>query len=294
MAHQGGNQKLRRITSDPEELGRIWRGYPSFDGKRYLALGMHRLPGTAEWKKMEELGLEYQGFMPPLAYLVAVPEQPSPALLDYLCRERTLFAACDTLSVDAKRSMELTNPGSVSGILTRNGLKGLHILLHPSANLERFKEFLRSLPSVEPMESAHGQMGLSLYANDTDAEILLTHPAVQFMEPARGLGEPEDREARSLHRGHAIDNMMEGGTRYNGNGVTVGIADDGAIGPHIDFAGRVTQYTTNTSSSNTHGDMVSGIAVGSGNLNPTRIGAAYGAYLHMYSISSYPHVANAV
>ncbi|MBM3913827.1 MAG: hypothetical protein FJ351_05215, partial [Sphingomonadales bacterium] len=151
MRHQGGIQKLRWIPSDPEELGRIWRGYPSFDGKKYLALGMQRLPGSAEWKKMEELGLEYQGFMPPLAYFIAVPEQPSPALLDYLCRERNLFAACDTLSADAKRYTELTNPGSVSGILTRNGLKGLHILLHPSANLERFKEFLRSLPSVEPM-----------------------------------------------------------------------------------------------------------------------------------------------
>jgi hypothetical protein len=294
MRHQGGIQKLRRIPSDPEELGRIWREFPSFDGKKYLALGMQRLPGSAEWKKMEELGLEYQGFMPPLAYLIAVPEQPSPALLDYLCRERNLFAGCDTLSADAKRSTELTNPELLSRILTRNGLKGLHILLHPAANLDLFKDFWRNLPSVDPMESVHGQLGLSFYANDRDADMLLAHPAVQFMEPARGLGEPEDREARSLHRGHAIDNMLEGGTRYNGNGVTVGIADDGAIGPHIDFTGRLTQYTTNTSSANTHGDMTAGIAVGSGNLNPTRIGEANGAYLHMYSITNYPHIASAV
>ena len=294
MPHQGGVQELPAIPENPESLAQIWGSYPSFDSRIYLALGVHRLPSTAEWKKMEELGLNYQGYMPPLAYLVSVPEQPSPALLEYLSGERGLFAACDLLRVDAKRSMELTLPSAGPGILTKNGLKGLHIVLHPGANLERFKEYLRSLPLVESMEPAHGQLGLSLYANDTDAEILLAHPAVQFMEPARGPGEPEDREARSLHRGHAIDNKMEGGTRYNGSGITVAIADDGAIGPHIDFNGRLTQYSTNTSSANPHGDMVSGIAVGSGNLNPTRIGAAYGSYLHMYSISSYPHIANAV
>jgi hypothetical protein len=87
---------------------------------------------------------------------------------------------------------------------------------------------------------------------------------------------------------------MLGGRRYDGTGVIMGIADDGAIGPHIDFKGRLTQYTTNFALNNTHGDMVSGIALGAANLDPTKKGMAPGAYLHMYSISNYPHIVPAV
>jgi hypothetical protein len=74
----------------------------------------------------------------------------------------------------------------------------------------------------------------------------------------------------------------------------MGIADDGAIGPHIDFTGRLTQYTTNFNLSNTHGDMVAGIAIGSGNLDPRVMGMAHRTYLHMYGINGYPHVVPAV
>jgi hypothetical protein len=292
MRHQGGIQQLSPIPQSTGTLARIWGQYPAFDEQVYLALGMHRLPTENEWKRMEVLGIKFQGYMPPLAFIVAAPKQPSPELLNFLCNERSLLAACDQLFPDAKRSTELSSSFWTSNP-TGNDLKGLHILLHASVDPNRFKGFLQTLPRVELFESLHGQLGLSFLASQRDADIILAHPAVQYMEPSRDLGEPEDREARSLHRGHAIDNLIEGGTRYNGAGVTVAIADDGAIGPHIDFKGRLTQYTTNTSSANTHGDMTAGIAVGSGNLNPTRIGAAYGSYLHMYGISGYPHVAGA-
>ena len=43
--------------------------------------------------------------------------------------------------------------------------------------------------------------------------------------------------------------------------------DDGAIGPHIDYKGRLDQSAVSSSSGN-HGDHVGGTVMGAGNLDP--------------------------
>ena len=121
---------------------------------------------------------------------------------------------------------------------------------------------------------------------------LTRQPFVYFVEPIPPPSTKDDTEGRSLHRSNTINSDYVTGRHYDGSGVTIGLADDGEIGPHIDFQGRVTQHLSGLGGN--HGDMTSGICMGAGNLKQVYRGMATGAYLQVYDISTYPHIVNAV
>ena len=95
------------------------------------------------------------------------------------------------------------------------------------------------------------------------------------MEAALTPGVLENFRARTDHCANDLAADYGAGRHYDGRGVTVGHGDDGAIGPHIDFQGRVNVSTAGTSQGD-HGDHVAGIIMGAGNLEPHNRGQAVG------------------
>ena len=102
-------------------------------------------------------------------------------------------------------------------------------------------------------------------------------PWVSTVEAAPAPGVPENFRARTDHRANALAADYGAGRHYDGRGVTVGHGDDGAIGPHIDFQGRVDVSTAGASLGD-HGDHVAGTIMGAGNLEPRHRGQAVGAF----------------
>lgn len=102
-------------------------------------------------------------------------------------------------------------------------------------------------------------------------------PFIQYMEQISEPGEPEDTKGRSLHRANVINSDHGAGISYNGEGVSVLVRDDGQLGPHIDFQGRLFNYANTPAGQGTHGDGVGGIIGGAGNIDPTQRGMADGA-----------------
>lgn len=121
-----------------------------------------------------------------------------------------------------------------------------------------------------------------------DIAALAGHPYIMYVESAPATPVAESVPGRSQHRANLLS--MAPGLGFDGTGVGIAIADDGPVS-HEDFRGRVTLYTTNNIGS--HGDMVTGIACGAGNIDPQAMGAAPGASLHLYPIEGYPHVEQA-
>ena len=101
----------------------------------------------------------------------------------------------------------------------------------------------------------------------------------------------ENTEGRSDHRVNLIDEASPNGYHFDGTGVSVAIGDDGAIGPHIDFKGRVFHHPANMGAGGTHCDHVAGIVGGAGNFNPKGKGNGKGADLHIYE--DYGNLTNA-
>lgn len=131
--------------------------------------------------------------------------------------------------------------------------------------------------SVEMFNDEYGFAYLT--ASDQQIQWLSGQASVLFMDCRSAHGEPEDREGRSLHRANMITSNPGEGLFLDGSGVRVMVRDDGFVGPHIDFQGRLTQDVYNDIG--THGDGVSGILTGAGNNDPLIIGMAPGSDLYV-------------
>ncbi len=108
---------------------------------------------------------------------------------------------------------------------------------------------------------------------------LLNLPYIAWIEPVPARGEPEDTRGRSLLRSNAINGLLPSSYHFDGSGIGVLVRDDGALGPHIDFQGRL-HNAPGFSLGGTHGDGVGGILAGAGNLDPYMQGMASGAEVY--------------
>ena len=110
-------------------------------------------------------------------------------------------------------------------------------------------------------------------------EDLANLPFVKWVELAPPPPVKEDTRGRGLHRANGLD-TQGAGRNYTGEGVGVLVRDDGIVGPHIDFHGRI-DNTLATGTDANHGDGVAGILAGAGNLNPTMRGMAAGSNVYV-------------
>ena len=102
---------------------------------------------------------------------------------------------------------------------------------------------------------------VTISINPKDLNLISELSFVFYIEPIDPPSLPENKTGRTLHRSNTINVDYPNGRNYNGSGVNVMMQDDGIIGPHIDYNGRVDQSNCSgcsTSSSNDHGDHVAG------------------------------------
>ena len=110
-------------------------------------------------------------------------------------------------------------------------------------------------------------------------------PFVKWVELTAPPSIKEDVRGKSIHRSSNLDTQTLSGRNYTGEGIGVIVRDDGIVGPHIDFQGRI-DNTSASGTGQTHGDGVAGILTGAGNLDPTKRGMAPGAALFITNYGS--------
>lgn len=123
----------------------------------------------------------------------------------------------------------------------------------------------------------------------TQLDALYALPRFYYFETLPDTPQPENLLGRNNHRSNVLYTDYANGLQYNGEGVNVMMQDDGEIGPHIDYTGRIDQANCNGCSTNPaddHGDHVSGTIMGAGNLDPEFRGMANGVDLKVYNSSN--------
>jgi len=113
---------------------------------------------------------------------------------------------------------------------------------------------------------------------------LADRPYVKYIDVITPPSIKEDIRGRGIHRASNLDTGTVSGRNYTGDGVGVMVRDDGRLGPHIDFEGRI--MSNNGAGGSTHGDGVGGIMTGAGNLNPKNKGMASGADIYVVNYNS--------
>ncbi len=136
---------------------------------------------------------------------------------------------------------------------------------------------------------------ITIRVKKADIERVAALPYVRFIDFIDGEPQREDEKSHQLHRGNTLNTDGKTGLKYDGAGFGLSYADDGPIGPHIDFQGRLIQVQSTSSSGDTdHADATAGAGAAAGNLDPALKSGASGATVVSYYISGYPQIQNAI
>jgi hypothetical protein len=217
-----------------------------------------------------ELGIKLIEYFPHQTYLVYFPENTQ---ISYL--QQSGIVSIIPIEDNFKKSTKIK-----SNDIDGHAIQGNNVLV-----MLEYYDFIDSnyiitelsrIPAVTIKEDykTTNLMQVAIPAGQMDA--VVSRPFVKWVELIPAPGEPEDERGRSLHRASNLDTQTPTGRNYTGAGIGVMVRDDGIVGPHIDFQGRVDNSATATASL-THGDGVGGIMAGAGNLDPLNTGMARGS-----------------
>ncbi|HLG35234.1 MAG TPA: S8 family serine peptidase, partial [Bacteroidia bacterium] len=253
-----------------------------FNNYYYRFIQFNNIP--EEKNSIEQSGIILLQYMPHKAYVAAIP-------VNY---DRSKLNGLNVRSVIPVEALNKLN---------KKLLEGVPAYAQPSKGMAVLR--VQYMHNIEPVAARAAATAFGDVTDEFPANHLLTlriseekiftlaqQPWVYYVDAAAPPSTPDDTKGRSLHRSNVISADYAMGRHYNGSGVAAALADDGLVGPHIDFTGRITNHVA--SPGGDHGDMTSGILAGSGNLDPVIRGMADGVQLHVFDIGSYPQIVDAV
>ncbi|RDK88558.1 S8 family serine peptidase [Marinirhabdus gelatinilytica] len=216
-------------------------------------------------------------------------------LIDYIPHHTYLFHFPATTSIDLLRNNGVRSIVPVEGRFKlsqnlKNGnigawaVDGNNILVTLQHHDNVSTDFVVAQLAEEQIgvvQRYDGYNNIDLTIPNNCLEDLSNLSYVKWVELIVAPSVPDDQRGRALHRASGLDTQTTAGRNYDGTGVGVLCRDDGAVGRHIDFQGRIFGLVGNNGNNNTHGDGVSGIMAGAGNKDPRYRGMAAGSDLHV-------------
>jgi hypothetical protein len=241
-----------------------------FEGKAYRLMQFNELPNAKTRQKLAREGVSLLDYLPERAYIAVFKEQ---AQYDFLRKYN--IRAISKLKTEWKINKALL-PTAFGDWAMHNEYE--EILLQCFEDVS-FSAALQTLEKEGVTVTKQFPTRKFLYAKVKVREIqrIANLPFIWHLDVVPPAGIPDDSDSRALHESNQIDNEFSNDLRINGDGVRVQVRDDGTVGPHIDFKGRLTELSRYNNSLN-HGDMVTGCVGGAGNLNPKMKGIATGAH----------------
>lgn len=239
----------------------------------YVWVQFYDTPIQSVQDGLKSQGIELIDYIGSRAYLAYVPSGITPAYL-----QNQGVRAVAQVQGNYKLSEDLR-----LGIIGDWAVRGDNILVtlqyHDRVNPNFVIQDLATKQiSVEQEYKGHNTIDLSIPNNCLEA--LSNLPYVKFVEVIVAPAVKEDTRARVLHRSAGLDTQLDAGRNYTGAGIGVLVRDDGVVGPHIDFQGRINNSQA-AGTGQTHGDGVAGILAGAGNLNPNNRGMAAGSEVYV-------------
>jgi PKD repeat protein len=241
-----------------------------FDGRYYRIIQFDKLISKQEMELFQRNGIILLEYIPDFAYLVSLPVD-----LDSNKDHLNSVLASHTIS----NSMKLSSRLLYEDPCMKRGAKSLvTVKCMRDVKMDAIQSDLNNRRiEYDRLNNLHK----IFYASVDPVELnwLCSRPWVQYVDCESEPGQPEDIDGRNLHRVNTIGSNYKENIFLKGNGVRVMVRDDGFVGPHIDFHGRIRQDVI--SDIGTHGDGVSGILTGAGNYDPLIEGMAPGAELYV-------------
>ncbi|MFY8127588.1 MAG: S8 family serine peptidase [Chitinophagaceae bacterium] len=262
-----------------------------FENRYYLCVQFNVMPTTEQKMVLENTGVKFFDYLPKNTFFASFPANYNFNILNS-------FNCSGVLELEAKYKIDksLLDPSSISWAYQHPNNYSINVNFNPSLTKQKLKEVFTQTGIVFSEEQSVLNDVLSVRTTFENIEKIAAFPFVQYIEPIGAPPTLDDEQGISSHRNNTTytsDNYVNG-KKLDGSGVTVVIGDDGFVGPHIDFTGRLTNRANTMTAGNTHADHCSGILVGAPNFRPRVRGQAPGANLITYDsyadYNAYPSI----
>lgn len=275
--------KYQENTIDfPENIQTFdWNQMPersNFDNGYFGWIQFYETPSQSVQDRFNAANLQLLEYIPHKTYLFFFPENTS---INFL--KENGVRGIIPLEASFKISEELNYPPFESWAMDGDNYL-VTLQFHKNVSSEFVKNELSKLQITVKQEYKNADLiDLSIPENCLDE--LANLPFVKWIELIVAPDVKDDTRGRSLHRSNSLDPQSNVGDNYTGAGVGVLVRDDGIVGPHIDFQGRL-ENTYASGTGQTHGDGVAGIMAGAGNLYPDMRGMAAGSDVYVVNYVS--------
>jgi len=244
----------------------------TIDGHYYRLLQFYEIPAPKTLDQLQASGIQLLEYLPNKAYVAAIPvEWDVQKLPDF--GVRSIMPIVPSL----KMALTLQTDALPAWAVDRNEIQ-LVLKYYKNLSHDAVLNYCER-DGIQVLLDNKVNNFLKIRIPKDRITAVAALPYVAFLDPIPEPSKPDDTEARSLHRVNMLDTQFPGGRHYTGDGVSILVRDDGDIGPHIDFQGRLNSDFVG-GFGGTHGDGVAGIMGGAGNLNPKNRGMAAGATLY--------------
>jgi len=253
-----------------------------FNDRFYKIVQFFSVPDAQTRNNLKDAGVLLLGYLPNFAYFASI-DMNFTSNAGSLAQIRTVL----DINVNMKLAPMLFEESYPDYALLPDGKIGLLVSyfsdIEPALARQSFEASGFHVTSFDDFAKY-----VHIIANLDEIKKIASLPFVYYVEPIYPEPEPENYTGRTLHRSNGMANDFSAGRHYDGTGVNVMLQDDGIIGPHIDYEGRVIQQYV-TSNYGDHGDHCAGIIMAAGNLDPRARGNAFGANLYVYGAApEYP------
>lgn len=250
--------------------------------KNYYFMVFSEIPTTDKQQEISALGVTFLEYIPNKTYVVNLEN-------DCDIQQLSNYGVTSLLAVEAKHKLDPKIQNNIYPEWALNdNILSVKVMLYKDVDIKTIHEkFKLNAYQIDRITKESNSITVSIPLNKLDELIEINE--VWFVEPIDPPSVKENKTGKTLHRSNTINTTYASGRHYDGEGINIMMQDDGIIGPHIDYQGRVDQSNCggcSTSSSDDHGDHVAGTIMGSGNLDPISAGMANAAFLYVYSSSN--------
>jgi PKD repeat protein len=248
----------------------------------YYFMSFLTIPTLEVKAQISDLGVSFLEYIPNKTFVVNLHDE-----FDVASLSKYEITSLIPIEADHKLHPKLKDNIFPSWAIKDNQLS-IKVLLYKDINLLLTKDiFEKSGFKINNTNLSSNSITITI--NFLDLVNIAKINSVWFIEPIDPPSFSENKSGRTLHRSNTINTNYASGRHYNGEGINIMMQDDGIIGPHIDYQGRIDQSNCggcSTNSSNDHGDHVAGTIMGSGNLDPVAAGMSDAAFLYVFSSSN--------
>lgn len=249
-----------------------------FDNTIYAWMQFNEIPNQAQQNAVKAGGVEVHDYISHATYLVSFDKNISRDLLT-----NNNVKGIVPVNQEVKTESEIRN-GSINPWAIDGDNVKLIVILFDGVNMDNATSLLQT-SGVKIDKEYRDFQTLEVTVPINQINSIGDFKCVKWVEEINAPSVKDDTQGRGLHRSSGLDTQTSTGRQYTGDGIGVMVRDDGIVGPHIDFEGRLDNSTA-TGTGQTHGDGVAGIMSGAGNLDPTKRGMAAGSNVFVSNYAS--------